>query len=173
MARFHSVLAKCLPNEGPYYIHGRKSRNEVNMQQTDVKDGIAANDNRVGKVIDIGGVFIKSSGDHKALGEWYEKYLGMQINNFGFAVIRTPDDKRQLAGKTIWKPFEKDAAMFDGSKSNAMINYQVDNLKEIYDRLKKDDVKDVGEIMIDQFGKFLSVKDPEGNTFQLWEPTKK
>ena len=45
------------------------------------------------KITGIGGVFFKSKGDNAALAAWYQKHLGMPLEDLGGAVLRWPDDK--------------------------------------------------------------------------------
>ena len=51
-----------------------------------------------------------------------------------------------------------------------MINYRVENLVELLEELKKDNVIIVDEIAEYDYGKFVHVLDPEGNIIELWEP---
>jgi hypothetical protein len=40
------------------------------------------------RITGIGGVFFKSKGDRAALAAWYQKHLGMPLEDFGGAVLR-------------------------------------------------------------------------------------
>jgi lactoylglutathione lyase len=51
-----------------------------------------------------------------------------------------------------------------------MINYRVENLVELLEELKKDNVTIVDELAEYDYGKFIHVLDPEGNIIELWEP---
>jgi lactoylglutathione lyase len=51
-----------------------------------------------------------------------------------------------------------------------MINYRVENLTELLEELKKENVQIVDEISEYDYGKFLHIMDPEGNIIELWEP---
>ena len=51
-----------------------------------------------------------------------------------------------------------------------MINYRVQHLEELVERLKADGVDVVDEIEFHDYGKFVHIMDPEGNKIQLWEP---
>ena len=50
-----------------------------------------------------------------------------------------------------------------------MVNYRVENLEWLLEELKKEGVEIVGEIMIEEYGKFAHILDPEGNKIELWE----
>ena len=47
------------------------------------------------KITGIGGVFFKSTGDHKALAAWYQKHLGMPLQPWGGAALRWPEDRAE------------------------------------------------------------------------------
>ncbi len=40
------------------------------------------------KITGIGGVFFKCRGDRASLAAWYQKHLGMTLEDFGGAVLR-------------------------------------------------------------------------------------
>src|SRR3954468_16041929 len=93
------------------------------------------------KVTGIGGVFFKSTSDHTALAAWYKKHLGMSLADFGGAVLRWPDDKRDDEGLTVWHVAKKDSKWFSPSTSSFMINYRVDDLDEMLTQLRADGVE--------------------------------
>ena len=136
-----------------------------------VQDCLA--EQKTGKVTGIGGVFLKSKeGDGKNLSDWYEKNLGMHVDErIGVAILRWENDKAGDGGATAWGAFPKDSDLFNPSKSDVMINYRVDDINLIYERLKKNDPKSIlDEPKEYENGKFMDVIDPEGNKMQLWEP---
>ena len=45
------------------------------------------------RVTGIGGVFLKSKGDAAALAQWYAKNLGIELESWGGAIMRWPDDR--------------------------------------------------------------------------------
>ena len=122
------------------------------------------------KVTGIGGVFFKSSGDGKALAEWYQKHLGMPLESFGGAILRWPDDKAEDKGLTVWCVASKDSKWFSPSQSSLMINYRVDNLVELLDQLRAAGVEIVGGPDSAENGKFAWIMDPDKNKVELWEP---
>lgn len=126
-----------------------------------------------GRVTGIGGVFLKSQGDGKALADWYEKNLGLQIDaRIGVAIINWSDDKAKEHGVTAWRTFPKDTDNFEPSKSDFMINYRVDSIDKIHERLKANGVNILKGPESYDYGKFLWIMDPEGNKVELWEPQK-
>ena len=54
------------------------------------------------KITGIGGVFFKAKTDNKALREWYQKHLGMELSEWGGAALRWPEDKAEDKGVTAW-----------------------------------------------------------------------
>lgn len=122
------------------------------------------------KITGIGGVFFKSKGDGKALAAWYEKHLGMSLQDFGGAILRWTDDKAEDRGLTVWHVANKDTQWFSPSDSPFMINYRVDNLDELLVQLNADGVILVGGPESHENGKFAWIMDPDGNKVELWEP---
>jgi predicted enzyme related to lactoylglutathione lyase len=122
------------------------------------------------KVTGIGGVFFKSTNDHKKLAEWYSKNLGMPLESWGGAVLRWPDDKSEDRGVTAWHVAEKDTKWFTPSPSSFMINYRIDNMSEMLAQLKRNGVEIVNGPESHEHGKFAWVLDPDGNKVELWEP---
>ena len=122
------------------------------------------------RVTGIGGIFFKSQGDSAELRSWYEKHLGMPLEEFGGAVFRWPDDKAEDQGVTVWHVAEKDSQWFAPSQSSFMINYRVDDLAGLLEQLREDAVEIVGGPESHENGKFAWIMDPEGNRIELWEP---
>ena len=131
----------------------------------------SSDDHKTGRITGIGGVFFKSSSDQKALTDWYEKNLGMHIDErFGVGVLKWSEDKSEDGGLTVWEPQAKDSTLFGPSKSEFMINYRVDDIAKIFERLKKNGADIVKGPESHENGKFLWVMDPDGNKVELWEP---
>ena len=122
------------------------------------------------KITGIGGVFFKSKSDSKALVAWYQKHLGMQLESWGGAVLRWPDDKAEDKGLTVWHVAEKESKWFSPSDSSFMINYRVDNLDEMIAQLREGGIEIIKGPDSDVNGKFAWITDPDGNKVELWEP---
>jgi predicted enzyme related to lactoylglutathione lyase len=125
------------------------------------------------RVTGVGGVFFKSKGDGKTLAAWYQKHLGMQLEDWGGAILKWPEDKQEDKGLTVWSVAKSDSKWFSPSESQFMINYRVDDLDELLSQLRAADVELVGEPQSDDNGKFAWIMDPDGNKVELWEPGKK
>ena len=122
-----------------------------------------------GHVTGIGGVFFRARGDQQVLNDWYEKNLGMKFDH-GMAILNWSDEKDKEDGVTAWKTAPDTTEWFAPSKSEFMINYRVDNLDKIHERLKASNAEIIKGPETYDYGKFLSVLDPDGNRVELWEP---
>jgi predicted enzyme related to lactoylglutathione lyase len=122
------------------------------------------------KVTGIGGVFFRSTGDSAALAEWYRKHLGLQLEPWGGAILRWPEDKAEDEGLTVWSVAKKDSKWFSPSNSSFMINYRVDNLTELLAQLRASGIEVVKGPESAENGKFAWIMDPDGNKVELWEP---
>lgn len=123
------------------------------------------------KVTGIGGIFFFSD-DPKKTNEWYAKHLGIEINDWGFSSfesrkISRPQEKESLQ----WKPFKTGHESFSPSKKEFMINYRVQNMEGLVNKLKENGVTILDSIVTyDGIGKFVHIMDSEDNKIQLWEP---
>ncbi|KFE72224.1 VOC family protein [Hyalangium minutum] len=122
------------------------------------------------KITGIGGVFFKSRSDHKALSAWYQRHLGIALEEWGGAIIRWPEDKAEDKGLTVWNVAEKDSRWFSPSESSFMINYRVDDLDALIRQLKEGGVEILKGPESHENGKFAWLMDPDGNKVELWEP---
>lgn len=122
------------------------------------------------KITGIGGVFIKSHSKGAELTAWYQKNLGLNLEDWGGAILKWPDDKAEDGGLTVWSAADSDTKWFSPSESSFMINYRVDNLDEMLDQLKQNGVEIESGPQSDDNGKFAWIMDPDGNKVELWEP---
>ena len=123
------------------------------------------------RVTGIGGIFIKAK-DPKVLTAWYNDSLGVPRANGQVPPIfqwRELDDPKRV-GTTVWGLFRADTKYFAPSTAPFMINYRVNNLEGLLERLRKAGVTIEGKVVEDFNGKFGWVMDPEGNKIELWEP---
>ena len=122
------------------------------------------------KVTGIGGVFFFSD-NPKETREWYAKNLGLEMNEWGGVSFESrnlnrPDEINSLQ----WSLFKKDSDYFAPSKKEFMINYRVQNIEALVEKLKENGVTIVDKIEKFDFGKFIHIMDAEGNKIELWEP---
>ncbi|MCB9846882.1 MAG: VOC family protein [Phycisphaeraceae bacterium] len=118
------------------------------------------------KVLGIGGVFLKAR-DPKALAAWYQKNLGVPIDEgqtYGTLLSAGAGEH------TVWSTFPEDTAYFGSGPATSMFNYRVRDLDAMLAQLRAagarvdDKIEDAG------YGRFGWATDPEGNRFELWEP---
>lgn len=119
------------------------------------------------RVTGIGGVFFKTK-DPKATKDWYKNHLGLATDDYG-CTFWWKDEKDNKCS-TQWSPFKEDTEYFEPSKKEFMMNFRVENLKELLKVLKEEGVTIVGKIQEFEYGKFGWILDPEGNKIELWEP---
>ena len=149
------------------------STNKKNNEMKDISkkrtDNASLNDTTP-KVTGIGGIFFYSD-NLKETKEWYTKNLGIEINDWGSSGfesrnINRPDEINSLQ----WKPFKKGDEYFSPSKKDFMINYQVQNIEGLVNKLKENGVTILDTIATYDYGKFIHIMDSEGNKIELWEP---
>ena len=122
------------------------------------------------KVTGIGGVFLKAK-DAKALADWYDEHLGFSFGenlyvNFKWVNKNNP----AVPGNTVFSFFKNESNYFEPSASPFMINFRVKDLKNLLEKLNKERVEFVGEVVEEEYGKFGWILDPEENKIELWEP---
>jgi len=122
------------------------------------------------RITGIGGVFLKSKGEGAALAAWYQKHLGLALEDFGGAVLRWSEDRAEDRGVTVWHAADSNTKWFSPSDSSFMINYRVDNLGEMLAQLRAGGVQVIGGPESHENGKFAWIMDPDGNKVELWEP---
>jgi predicted enzyme related to lactoylglutathione lyase len=121
------------------------------------------------RVTGIGGVFFRAS-KPKEIMKWYGANLGLALDDYGsafeFRNANRPDEINYLR----WSPFDQQTDYFDPSKKDFMINYRVQHIEALVEKLKENGVQVVDEITSYDYGKFVHIMDPEGNKIELWEP---
>lgn len=121
------------------------------------------------KVTGIGGIFFFSEDPAKTK-EWYSKNLGLEVNQWGstfeFRNAHRPEEINYLQ----WSPFKSGSEYFSPSSREFMINYRVQNIEVLVQKLKENGVTVLDEIETFDYGKFVHVMDAEGNKLELWEP---
>jgi predicted enzyme related to lactoylglutathione lyase len=123
------------------------------------------------KVTGIGGIFFFSD-NTKEIKDWYAKNLGFEINDWGTVSFEYRDvNNPERIIPFQWSPFKKESDHFAPSKKDFMINYTVQNIEELVNKLKENGVTILDDIAVyDGMGKFVHIMDAEGNKIELWEP---
>jgi predicted enzyme related to lactoylglutathione lyase len=129
----------------------------------------ASTNNTTPKVTGIGGIFFFSD-NPKETKEWYSENLGLETNEYGssfeFRNVNRPGEINTLQ----WCPFKKGSEYFAPSKKEFMINYTVQNIEGLVNKLKENGVTILDSIATYDYGKFVHIMDTEGNKIELWEP---
>lgn len=127
--------------------------------------------NANGRILGIGGIFFKSP-DKQSMETWYRDKLGIDsLPQQGGALLhwRSHDDPAQERF-TVWSIFPDTTDYLNPSKSPFMINYIVDDLDALLEKLR------AGGVQIDpkqedyDYGRFAWIYDPDGNKIELWQP---
>ncbi len=120
------------------------------------------------KVTGIGGIFFFSENPEKTK-EWYSENLGLEVNQWGssfeFRNANRPDEINYLQ----WSPFKQGSEYLSPSKKEFMINYRVQNIEGLVNKLKGNGVTILDNIETYDYGKFVHIMDAEGNKIELWE----
>ncbi|MBC8144093.1 MAG: VOC family protein, partial [bacterium] len=111
-----------------------------------------------------------STNDRAALSAWYQEHLGIQMESWGGAVLKWPDDTAEDKGLTVWHTADKETKWFSPSESSFMINYRVDDMEAMITQLRAGGVEIIQGPESHENGKFAWVMDPDGNKVELWEP---
>lgn len=130
---------------------------------------ISSNKQNMKRVTGIGGIFFKCK-NPKAIKQWYKTHLGFDTTPYGTSFEWRDLTDSTKKGLTQWNPFPEDTKYFEPSAKDFMINYRVENLEQLVEVLKKENVTFVDQIETFDYGKFVHILDPEGNKIQLWEP---
>jgi catechol 2,3-dioxygenase-like lactoylglutathione lyase family enzyme len=123
-----------------------------------------------GRILGIGGVFFKSAHRDQTR-EWYAKHLGLADKGGGVMLPWREHDDPQKEHVTVWTVFPASTHYFDPSPAPFMLNYIVDDLDALLDRLKQEGVKIDAKRMNESYGRFAWIYDQDGNKIELWQPT--
>ncbi len=138
-------------------------------EQTKQTDNSTLSDNSTPKVTGIGGIFFYSDNPQESR-EWYAKNLGLEINDWGSSSFESRNiNKPEEINSLQWCPFKTGDEYFNPSKKEFMINYRVQNLEGLINKLKDNGVTILDSIATYDYGKFIHIMDAEGNKIELWE----
>lgn len=122
------------------------------------------------RVTGIGGIFFQAR-DPAALRAWYQKHLGVGVQDWGGAAFTWTDAEGQpTGGTTIWSIGEAAGDHFAPSTAPFMVNYRVADLAALVAALKAEGCVVLEKTEDSEYGKFAWVMDPEGHKVELWEP---
>lgn len=121
------------------------------------------------KVTGIGGIFFKCQ-NPKETKEWYNKNLGLATNEYGSTFEFRNANKPEAINYLMWSPFNEKTKYFAPSEKEFMINYRVQNLEGLVNKLRENGVTIVDSMEVVEYGKFIHIMDNDGNKIELWEP---
>lgn len=122
------------------------------------------------RVTGIGGIFFHAK-DPVALRAWYQRHLGIDVQEWGGAAFTWTDAAgNPTGGMTVWSISAADSDHFAPGKSPFMVNYRVDDLAALLQALRAEGCEVLEKTDDSEFGKFGWVIDPEGNKVELWQP---
>jgi catechol 2,3-dioxygenase-like lactoylglutathione lyase family enzyme len=147
------LISVCL--KGGQEVQPEKSKPPVKMEQR-------------GRILGIGGVFFKSA-NRDQMREWYSKHLGLADKGGGAMLPWREHDDPQKEHVTVWTLFPSSTDYFPATQP-FMVNYIVDDLDALLDRLKQEGVKIDAKRMNESYGHFAWIYDLDGNKIELWQP---
>ena len=156
-----TILASC----------NQATNKTTNMAETKQTEKSFSQRDTTPKVTGIGGIFFYSDNPDETK-EWYAKNLGIEINDWGSSSFESRNiDNPDKINSLQWKPFKNGDEYFTPSKKDFMINYQVQNITGLVNKLKENGVTILDTITAYAgVGKFVHIMDTEGNKIELWEP---
>ncbi|HEY4365014.1 MAG TPA: VOC family protein [Bryobacteraceae bacterium] len=128
----------------------------------------AAKEEPRGRILGIGGVFFKSANRNQAR-DWYSAHLGLTDKGGGAMLPWRQHDDPQKEQTTVWTIFP-DSTDYIPATQPFMINYIVDDMDALLDRLKQEGVKIDDKRMNESYGRFAWIYDSDGNKIELWQP---
>jgi catechol 2,3-dioxygenase-like lactoylglutathione lyase family enzyme len=123
-----------------------------------------------GRIVGIGGIFFKSANRDQTR-DWYAKHLGLADKGQGAMLPWRERDNPQKEHVTVWTVFPATTTYL--GPAPLMINYIVDDMDSLLDRLKQEGVKIDPKRMDESYGRFAWIYDPDGNKIELWQPVSK
>src|SRR5579862_6214448 len=121
-----------------------------------------------GRILGIGGVFFKSA-NRDQMREWYSKHLGLADTGQGAMLPWREHDDPQKEHVTVWTVFPASTNYFSPGQP-FMLNYIVDDMDALLNRLKQEGVKIDPKQMNESYGRFAWIYDPDGHKIELWQP---
>jgi catechol 2,3-dioxygenase-like lactoylglutathione lyase family enzyme len=121
-----------------------------------------------GRILGIGGIFFKST-NQQQMREWYGKHLGLADKGEGVMLPWREKDNPDKEHVTVWTVFPGNTKYFEPNQA-FMVDYIVDDLDALLERLQKEGVKIDPKRQDADFGRFAWIYDPDGNKIELWQP---
>ena len=139
------------------------------MEESKNTSNSDSSEDKTPKVTGIGGIFFFSDDPEKTK-DWYSKNLGLETNEWGSSFESRNANRPEEINYLQWSPFKTGSEYFAPSKKDFMINYRVQNMERLVEKLRANGVTIVDNIETYDYGKFVHILDEEGNKIELWEP---
>jgi predicted enzyme related to lactoylglutathione lyase len=120
-----------------------------------------------GHITAVGGIFVRSP-NPKALAAWYRDVLGMTLEPWGGATLRT--DAPHQPPAVAWNAFSQTTHYMAPSTRDFMVDFAVDDLDALLAKIAAKGVKILDRSKADANGKFAWILDPDGTKIELWQP---
>jgi hypothetical protein len=117
------------------------------------------------RVTGIGGVFFKARRPAE-LSRWYSTHLGVDPAPESYDV----SSWWQQPGPTVLAPMPADSEHFGDSAGSWSLNFRVADLDAMVGQLREAGITVEVDPETYPNGRFASLRDPEGNMLQLWQP---
>ena len=117
------------------------------------------------RVTGIGGFFFRAE-DPEALNRWYAEHLGVIMPSGDYDSPGWFQDR----GEAVLYAFDARSEMPIPAGKSWSINFRVDDLDGVIDRLRAAGISVEVHSTVYPNGRFAELDDPEGNRIQLWEP---
>jgi len=144
-----------------------KDKKMEEQQQEQAGPAASGSEPQKGRILGIGGIFFKSE-QPGPMREWYAKNLGLSDQGQGAMLSWREKDNPQQERMTVWSIFPASSKYFEPSQ--LMVNYIVDDLDAMLERLSKAGVKIDPKRQNESYGRFAWIYDPDGNKIELWQP---
>lgn len=150
----------------------KASTNNIKMEEQKDKPSVDKHEkDMTPKVLGIGGIFFISENPKEAK-EWYAKNLGFDINAWGGVSFESRNiNNAEEINSLQWTLFKKGTEYLAPSTKDFMVNYRVQNIEGLVEKLKANGVNVLDSIATYDYGKFVHIMDEEGNKIELWEAT--
>lgn len=162
MNRFLSLFCFLILIVSIVACNNEKKQNAISeMQQTEF--------DTLPRVTGIGGIFFFTDST-KATKEWYHQNLGIEVNEYGATFESRNANRPGEINYLQWSPFKNGNKYFEPSTKPFMINYRVQHIEKLVDKLRANGVTILDTIQTYDYGKFVHILDREGAKIELWEP---
>jgi catechol 2,3-dioxygenase-like lactoylglutathione lyase family enzyme len=122
-----------------------------------------------GRIVGVGGIFFKSA-NQQQMQDWYARHLGLTDSGQGVMLPWRERDEPENDQVTVWSIFPDDTDYFGPGGASFMLNYIVDDLDALLDRLGEEGVRIDPNRQDADYGRFAWIFDSDGNKIELWQP---